>query len=233
MPVGIINSSWGGTAAELWTPIEEIESDAELLKNSKQVQGSSGKPSAPAVLWNAMVHPLAGYRIAGAFWYQGESNTETYSGYHKLFSKMIESWRKAWAYDFPFYYVQIAPYSYTSKPEEQKGALLREQQTKTLSLPNTGMVVTTDLVPDITNIHPTKKKDVAARLAEMALVEVYSKKATDYKSPVYKSHKVAGNKIVIDFDYLAGKLQVNGKTITDLYIADKSRNFVPAEFRIE
>src|SRR5690606_33680436 len=114
------------------------------------------------------------------------------------------SWRNAWGYDFPFYYVQIAPYSNKSKPGGIEAAMLREQQVKTLRLPKTAMAVITDLVPDITNIHPTKKKDVAVRLSEIALVEVYGKKAVDYKSPIYKSHKVVGNKIIIEFDYLVG-----------------------------
>lgn len=188
VPIGIINSSWDGTAAEVWTPLKDVESDPELLENSKVITASKNRPHEAGTLWNAMVYPLAGYNIAGAFWYQGESNTSTYSGYDKLMSTMINSWRNAWGQEFPFYYVQIAPYSYKSKPKEQKGALLREQQVKTLRLPKTGMAVITDLVPDITNIHPAKKKDVAARLAEMALVEVYSKQAVDYKSPIYKSH---------------------------------------------
>lgn len=111
--------------------------------------------------------------------------------------------------------------------------MLREQQVKTLSLPKTGMAVITDLVPDIKDIHPTKKKNVAARLSEMALVEVYGKKMADYKSPVYKSHKIDGNKVIIEFDYLDGKLKVNGNNkIIDLVIADESKHFVPADYQL-
>lgn len=233
MPIGIINSSWGGTPAEFWTPAKYIENDPELLKNAKVHKPAAGKPHEYATLWNAMVHPLAGYNIAGAFWYQGESNVGTYSGYNKLFSTMIKSWREAWKSDFPFYYVQIAPYDYKSSANEQKGALLREQQAQTLDVPKTAMAVITDLVPDVKNIHPTRKKEVAERLSNIALAEVYNKKAIDYKSPVYKSYKVDGNKIIIDFNYLEGKLQVKGKDITDLYIADDSKNFVPANYKID
>lgn len=233
VPIGIINSSWGGTSAEVWTPLGIIESDEELLKNAKVIPASKNRPHESGMLWNSMVYPLAGYTIAGAFWYQGESNVVTHTGYDKLMSNMINSWRNAWGYDFPFYYVQIAPYSNKSKPGGIEGAMLREQQIKTLRLPKTAMAVITDLVPDIANIHPTKKKDVAARLSEIALVEVYGKKAVDYKSPVYKNHKIIGDKVIIEFDYLVGNLQVKGKNITDLFIADNSKNFVPAEFKIE
>lgn len=233
IPIGIINSSWGGTPAELWTPAKYIENDPEFLKNAKAFKLSASKPHEYATLWNAMIYPLVGYKIAGAFWYQGESNVDTYSSYSRLFSTMIKSWREAWGYEFPFYYVQIAPYDYKSKPEEQKGALLREQQVQTLVVPKTGMAVITDLVPDVKNIHPTRKREVAERLAQLALAEVYGRSMVDYKSPIYKSHKVEGNKIIVEFDYLEGSLQVKGNKITDLYIADDSRNFVPADYKIE
>lgn len=180
-----------------------------------------------------MIRPFAGYTIAGVFWYQGESNIVSYNGYNKLFGTMIKSWRNAWGYEFPFYYVQIAPYDYKSKPEEQRGALLREQQMKTLlNVPKTGMVVVTDLVPDVTNIHPTQKKEVARRLSELALIETYGKKSDDYKSPVYKSHLVQGDKIIIEFDYLKSSLKVNGPHIIDLLIADESQKFIPADYKI-
>ncbi|ADY52981.1 Sialate O-acetylesterase [Pseudopedobacter saltans DSM 12145] len=233
VPIGIINSSWGGTPAEFWTPANYIEADQELLTNAKVHKPNAGKPYEYATIWNAMINPFAGYTMAGAFWYQGETNVGTYSGYNKLFSTMIKSWREAWKSDFPFFYVQIAPYDYKSPVNEQKGALLREQQVKALDVPKTAMAVITDLVPDVTNIHPTRKKEVAQRLANIALTEVYHKNAVDYKSPVYKSYKIDGNKIIIDFHYLQGKLQVKGKEITDLFIADDSKNFVPASYKID
>src|SRR5690606_22174152 len=128
VPIGVINSSWGGTAAEFWTPANVILEDAELLQNAKKQRPAPSKPHEPGSLWNSMIRPFAGYTIAGVFWYQGESNIVSYNGYNKLFGTMIKSWRNAWGYEFPFYYVQIAPYDYKSKPEEQRGALLREQQ---------------------------------------------------------------------------------------------------------
>lgn len=232
VPIGIINSSWGGTAAEFWTPENVILADTELLQNSKKQRPAPSKPHEPGSLWNSMIRPFMGYTIAGTFWYQGESNIVSYDGYNKLFETMIKSWRDAWGSEFPFYYVQIAPYDYKSKPEEQRGALLREQQVKTLHLPKTAMAVVTDLVPDVTNIHPTQKKEVAQRLSELALVETYGKKSEDYKSPVYKSHRVDGDKIIIEFDYLKGSLKVNGPHIIDLLIADGSQKFIPADYKV-
>src|SRR5690606_33312146 len=120
---------------------------------------------------------------------------------------MVGSWRKAWEADFPFYFVQIAPYTY--KYETPNGALLREQQSLTAStLPKSAMVVTTDLTPDIKNIHPTKKKDVALRLASLALTKDYFQEQTDYQSPIYKDYRVEGNKIRVQFSNLTGNLKV-------------------------
>lgn len=232
VPVGVINASWGGTAAEFWIPSNIILTDAELLENSKKQRPAPSKPHEPGSLWNSMIHPLVGYNIAGVLWYQGESNIVSYHGYNKLFSSMIKSWRQAWKYEFPFYYVQIAPYDYKSKQEEQRGALLREQQIKTLSISKTGMVVVTDLVPDVSNIHPTQKIKVAQRLSQLALVETYGKKVVDYKSPIYKSHKVEGGNVIIEFDNLQGKLKVEGPHIIDLLIADESQKFIPADYKI-
>jgi len=233
VPVGVINASWGGTAAECWTPAARINADSLLLENSRKQLPGPAKPHEPGSLWNSMIGPLAGYSIAGVLWYQGENNTATYNGYSKLFSTLIRSWREAWGYNFPFYYVQIAPYDYKSRPGEQKGALLWEQQIQTLQLPQTGMVVVTDLVPDVKNIHPTKKKAVAERLLQLAMTETYHQQAGDYRSPVYRSFTKEKDRITIHFDYLTGPLKVAGKTIPTLMIADTSRNFVPADFKIK
>lgn len=232
VPVGVIDASWGGTPAESWTPLSIIERDDELMRNAKRQKPSAARPHEPGLLWNSMVYPMSGYGIAGFLWYQGETNIITHSGYHKLFSRMISAWREQWGKEYPFYYVQIAPYDYKSKPEEQRGALLREQQVKTLTLPNTGMVVVTDLVPDVKNIHPARKKEVAERLVKMSLSDTYGREATDYKSPVYKSHTIQGNKMIILFDYLTNGLQTTGDTVTDLFIAGEDKVFVPASAKI-
>ncbi|MFD1631621.1 sialate O-acetylesterase [Pseudopedobacter beijingensis] len=228
VPIGVINSSWGGTPAEVWTPEEVINSNSVLKSYADLQKPAISRPHTPGSLWNSMIYPLVGYRIAGAYWYQGESNVPTWQGYEQLFSTMIQSWRKAWGYDFPFYYVQIAPYDYKTGTRNLS-ALLREQQTKVLSLPKTGMVVTTDLVPDVKNIHPEKKIDVANRLADLALAETYGKNKTDYKSPVYDKSEIKGDKIIVHFKYLEKGLSVKGKDITEIQIAGSDGNFRDAK----
>jgi sialate O-acetylesterase len=230
VPIGLINASWGGTPAEVWTPEAQVNNDAELRTAAAKQKATSSWPVAPGYTYNAMINPITNYNIAGTIWYQGESNTETAASYGKLFTTMIDSWRKAWNKDFPFYYVEIAPYKYGSP---LIGSLLREQQTQVMAHPHTGMVVITDLVADTNNIHPTNKHDVGARLANWALADTYKKEGITYKSPLYKSMEVKKGKVYISFDNAPAGLKSTGKTITEVYVAGNDKQFHPAEAKIE
>ncbi|RYZ25249.1 MAG: sialate O-acetylesterase, partial [Sphingobacteriales bacterium] len=228
VPIGLISTSWGGTPAETWTPVETVTSQTDLQENAKQLKPSKWWPVEPALTYNAMIYPVTRFAIAGAIWYQGESNTNTASGYKKLFSSMIQDWRNAWKKEFPFYFVQIAPYTYGN---HNVGALLREQQWQTLNaVARTGMVVTTDLVDDVKNIHPNDKLSVANRLANWALAENYKKPVMAYQSPAYAKMEQEGDKIILSFDHAPGGLVIrdNGK-IAELFIAGDDQVFFPAE----
>lgn len=231
VPIGLINSNWGGTPAEVWTPGEAVENDPVLKDAAAKVRVTPWWPVTPGDTYNAMIHPLTNFAIAGVLWYQGESNTGTYSTYQALFTKMISAWRKAWQKEFPFYYVQIAPFS--GYGHENICALLREAQTKSMSHPNTGMVVISDLVDDIKDIHPKNKIDVALRLANYALAETYGKTGFVYKSPMYKSMKVEKDKIRIYFDHAGNGLMSKGGGPTEFYIAGEDKNFLPVTAQIE
>jgi sialate O-acetylesterase len=153
-PIGLINSNWGGTPAETWTPDYVINSDEIIKKGADALKPADWWPHKTGLAYNAMIYPITNYTIAGAIWYQGESNTQTYYAYEKLFTGMIDAWRQQWNKAFPFYFVQIAPFAYGFK---NIGALLRETQTKAAAFPNTGMVIVSDLTPDTNNIHPILK----------------------------------------------------------------------------
>ena len=230
VPIGLINASWSGTPAEVWAAAEIVNEDPELKAAAHRLSPSQWWPIKPGVAYNAMIAPLTDFTIAGAIWYQGESNTGTAASYEKLFTSMIGNWRKRWNIDFPFYYVQIAPFDYGTDPI---GALLREQQTKSLSFPNTGMVVITDLVDDVKDIHPKNKLDVATRLANWALAETYKKDAGVYKSPMFRNMEVKNGKASLFFENAPnGFVTKNGKA-TEFYIAGEDRKFMPAEVKIE
>lgn len=230
VPIGLINANWGGTPAEVWTPADLVNDDTALKAASAKHWVSPGWPYLPGYTFNGMIAPLTDFSIAGAIWYQGESNVGTAGTYSKLFTGMIGAWRKAWNKDFPFYYVQIAPYKYNDK---NAGALLQEAQTQSMHYPNVGMVVITDLVDDTSNIHPKNKHDVGYRLANWALAETYHKEGITYKSPLYKSMNTEKGKAIIIFDNAPAGLVAKDKNITELYIAGEDKIFYPAEAKIE
>lgn len=229
VPVGIIHSSWGGTPAEVWVEESVVNEDPELVESQKVLVDNAWHSYKPGMMYNSMIAPLIPYTIAGAIWYQGESNRLAPHTYTKLFSKLIASWRKSWGYDFPFYYVQIAPFRYK---EKDAGVLIREAQMKAMTTPHTGMVVVSD-IGNIENIHPGNKQDVGKRLANWALAKTYNRDGIAYCGPIYKNYVVDGKTIVINFDYAESGLMAKGKDLTHFEVAGEDKVFVAAKAKIE
>ncbi|MEI8383072.1 MAG: sialate O-acetylesterase [Planctomycetota bacterium] len=239
VPVGLINTSWGGTAIEPWTPIAGFESVESLKPLAAQVAAQQAKPEGvkagaggPSHLYNGMVHAIVPFGIRGAIWYQGESNRGQGVGYEQRMHALINGWRTVWNQgDFPFLYVQLAPYKYVKPPATDAANLLPqvwEAQTKTLAMKNTGMAVTTDIT-NLNDIHPRNKQDVGKRLALWALAKTYGKTGLVYSGPLYKSMKVEGNKIRIEFDHVGGGLKArDDKPLSWFMIAGKEGDFVEA-----
>jgi sialate O-acetylesterase len=248
IPVGLIDNSWGGSAAEAWVRRESLEKDPRfklLMENTvkKESDSQSEKAKAdfeastakwkeqvekmkaaglkpgqqlprapqspdqwlhgnqrPGNIFCGVVNPTLGYGIKGVVWYQGESNASRAWEYAQLFPFMIEQWRKEWKQgDFPFYWVQLADFKpEVPEPGDSDWAELRESQTKTMKLPNTGQAVITDL-GEGKDIHPKNKHDVAARLVRWALVKDYGMQFP-YRSPEFKSMEIKGNKATITLD---------------------------------
>lgn len=230
VPIGIIVSAWGGTPAEVWIEKTRLESKPELY-NARYSGHYEWWPEEPGVLYNSMIYPVVPYGIAGAIWYQGESNCGNYPIYSSLMKMLIENWRADFKKDFPFYQVQIAPYTYG---ENGTSEFLREQQEiVTKTVPNTGMVVISDLVDDIKNIHPVNKIDVGKRLANYALTETYKQNIGAYKSASFESMKIEKNKVYISFSNAASGLKCTGKTPAKFLISGDDQNFVAATAKIE
>lgn len=162
-------------------------------------------------LFNAMLNPLIPYAIAGTIWYQGESNAGRAYQYRKSFPLMIQDWRKHWGYDFPFLFVQLASFN-ASNGDSRKGstwAELREAQTMTLQLPNTGMAVTAD-IGERSDIHPKNKEDVGKRLAAEAMRIAYQKSGIS-AGPMFDKLTVNGDKVTIRFQNAGDGLVVKDK----------------------
>lgn len=159
-----------------------------------------------AYLFDGMIAPLVPYAIRGAIWYQGESNAGRAYQYRTAFPLMISDWRKQWNQgDFPFYFCQLANYlPKTSEPGESAWAELREAQTLTLNLPNTGQAILID-IGESADIHPRNKIDVGERLARIALAKDYGKQIV-YAGPVYDSAKFGKGRAVLSFKHTDGGL---------------------------
>jgi len=191
----------------------------------------------PTLLYNAMIHPLVPFGIRGAIWYQGETDCGARMLYAYQMSGLIQGWRKVWNQgNFPFGYVQIAPYDYVKlnpicTPEDLP--LFWEAQTAALAVPNTGMVVTHD-IGSFDNIHPPNKHDVGRRLALWALAKTYGRKELVYSGPLYDSYKVEGRKIRIRFKHTGSGLTTkDGKAPNWFTIAGEDGKFVDATAVIE
>ena len=214
VPVGIINASVGGTPIQAWSP-----------------KGG---------LYNNMIHPLAPFAIRGAIWYQGEANVSVGMGYVDMKKNMVTAWRDLWGQgEFPFYFVQLAPYTYATRPNSKVPAhalpLFWEAQTKIpKSLSKSGMVVITDLVENVNDIHPSNKQDVGARLASLALANDYGQSSRVQSGPAFKSVMKEGATMRVQFDHVHGGLvSRDGKPLTHFLIAGEDKKFVPAEAKID
>jgi sialate O-acetylesterase len=281
VPVGLIESDWGGTRIESWTPPEGFATVRALKDEYKRVE--AGQPSNPVhkkllgktldeynqwlatareamasdtvvpsppkyseelqgpqdlqqatALYNGMIHPLAPFRMRGAIWYQGEANESEGMKYYERMKALIGGWRKVWGEGtFPFYFVQIAPYNYGDNPENL--ARLWEAQTVAANtIPNTGMAVVND-IGNLKDIHPTDKQDVGHRLALLALAGTYGQSGLVDSGPTFRSMKIEGDTIRVQFDNVgAGLASRDREPLDDFEIIDANHGgFVTANAQID
>jgi sialate O-acetylesterase len=278
IPIGLIDNSWGGSAAEAWVRrdvLEQHERYGPLLKSwdervakfdpdkakeayQKQLEGweavakqaradgkepprrpnppqsPAGSNHRPANLYNGVLHPVLGYGLRGAIWYQGESNAGRAYQYRHLFPLMIKNWRDAWGQgEFPFYWVQLADFmAEGAEPVESEWAELREAQTMTMAaLPNTGEAVIID-VGEGRDIHPRNKLTVGLRLARWALAKDYGIEIA-HRSPTYKSMEKKDGRLLVTFDFVgSGLYAFDVAEVRGCFIAGEDRKWRNAKARI-
>jgi sialate O-acetylesterase len=188
----------------------------------------------PTALYNAMVAPVKKLAIKGFLWYQGESNTGNPGPYYRLLPALIQDWRNQWNdQNLPFLYVQLANFMDRDfLPAESEWAELRDAQLKALSVDNTAMAVAIDL-GEWNDIHPLNKKDVGHRLALGARFLAYGEKELVYSGPIYRSHTVQGNQMIIQFDHAgSGLISIDGEPIRQFAVAGADKVFEWAEAEI-
>lgn len=183
-------------------------------------------------LFNGMIAPLGSFGLRGALWYQGESNSSEGLLYTERMKALVAGWRRIWsAGNFPFYFVQIAPYNYGGNGE--RIAEFWEAQTAAQAIPDVGMVVISD-IGDLKDIHPTNKQDVGRRLAAWALAKTYGQPGIEFSGPVFKDMAVQGDKLRLSFDHAAGLASRDGKPLNWFEIIDADEGgFVPADAQID
>jgi sialate O-acetylesterase len=182
-------------------------------------------PGTPTVLFNGMIAPLQPYAMRGVIWYQGEANAGQAQLYREIFPNLVADWRRGWGQgEFPFLYVQIAPFRWM--PPE-----IREAQRLSLArIPNSAMAVTLD-VGDADDIHPVDKRPVGERLALAARALVYGEEI-DYSGPHFESLQIVGDRAVLKFSHLGGGLVAKGGELTGFTIAGADKTFHPARATI-
>lgn len=275
VPVGVINTSWGGTPAEAWTSRAALETEpilkprldawdrqvadapkveedfkqkmidwkkkADIAKAERKPQPERPKPPQdarrsphrPANLYNGMIAPILPYTIRGAIWYQGESNVSRAWEYRVLFPLMIRNWREMFKKgDFPFGFVQLAPFNYRGQ-DPYWCAELREAQTHTLkTVPNTGMAVIMD-IGDPKDIHPKNKQEVGRRLGLWALAKTYGKNVV-FSGPLFAGMTVEGEKVRVKFaNAERGLITSDDKPPTCFTLAGDDQKFYPAAAAID
>lgn len=245
VPVGLIHNAIGGSPAEAWIDRKTLEFQfPDILVNWKgndmiqdwareraalNIKKSANRlqrhPYEPCYLYEAGIEPLRQYPIEGVIWYQGESNAHNKEIHEILFPLLVDSWRKNWNEEFPFYYVQLSSINRPSWP------VFRDSQRRMMySIPNTGMAVSSDL-GDSLDVHPTHKKEVGERLAHWALNKTYGKDMLP-SGPLFKSAERKGNTVYLTFDYGEGMHPAKGEEISTIEIAETEGLYVPAKVKV-
>jgi sialate O-acetylesterase len=189
-------------------------------------------PWRPTGAYNAMIHPLAPFAVRGALWYQGESNLDDGLLYEDKLEALVSGWREVWGQGtFPFYFVQLAPFRYGDDGDPAAPYRLPEMweaQRRALQIPNTGMVVTTD-IGDLDDIHPTNKQEVGRRLALWARAQTYGRKRLVYSGPLFAGLEAEGNSLRVSFEHVGrGLRSTDGEPLRAFEIASEEGEYLPA-----
>jgi len=230
VPIGIINSSWGGAAAEAFVDIETLETQFPQVFTRKKGKYEHGIMHKPSLIYNGMVAPFEGFNMRGVIWNQGETNRDRFKEYKTLLPAMFNHWRKKWNDDFSFYMVQVAPFYYN---DGRYVTFIGESIVDiTKNEKNTGFASTID-IGKCSDIHAPDKETIGKRLALVAFAKDYGIEGIIYSGPIYKSMEIDNNSIKVYFDELARGLITKegekGMSLNNFKIAGADKIFYKAD----
>ncbi|TPE44110.1 sialate O-acetylesterase [Pontibacter mangrovi] len=247
VPVGLIEVAVGGSGTESWISRYTLEHHPQLVhmlhnwRNSdflmpwvreraatnlqEATLATQRHPYQPAYNYEAGIAPLTAFPIKGMIWYQGESNAHNIELHEELFKTLVQDWRGAWGYPFPFYYAQLSSINRPSWPH------FRDSQRRLLAqIQNTGMAVTSD-VGNPQDVHPRQKRQVGERLAAWALANTYGKRIP-YSGPLFKKADFTGNKAICTFEHGKGLKASDGSSLRGFEVAGSDLIFREAKAEI-
>ena len=207
VPIGLINSSWGGASAEAFVDNETLKTQFPEVFTAKKGKYENGIMHEPSLIYNGMIAPFEGFNIQGVIWNQGETNRNRFKAYKKLLPAMFKHWRKKWDDDFSFYMVQVAPFYYG---DGRYVTFIGESIVDiTKNEKHTGFASTID-IGKCSDIHAPNKQTIADRLALVAFAKNYNMKGIVYSGPIYKSMEIDNDQIKVYFDELERGLITDG-----------------------
>jgi sialate O-acetylesterase len=238
VPVGLLLSSWGGSRIEPWTPpcgFEGIESLSDIRRQIQDMPPLGANPNQdrqfPTALYNGMIHAHIPFAIRGAIWYQGGANHRDGMLYVDKTKALFGGWRKLWGYEFPCYFVQVAPFHFGQEDPGVLPVMWEAQSQIVKCIPNTGMAVINDgYSPD--NIHPKDKVTPGTRLALLALENTYGFDLVS-SGPVFQTLEKKGSVLKVVFDSAEGLTTRDGKAPDWFEIAGEDGAFQPADAEID
>ena len=233
VPVGLVNSSWGGTKIRAWMSVDMLKDFPEVSLTHLYDKKIYNRPNSIAsMIYNGMIYPLRNCQFGGIIWYQGESDRPDPAGYEKQFPAMVKGWRQLFRNDsLPFYYVQIAPYAYTGSNKIESAAIREVQRVCEDRIPHCAMATLMD-IGDENIIHPTHKEEVGERLAYLALNHTYGFKYIPSDAPRYHKNVVKGDKMIVYFDRMPNGISSYCRPITLFELAGEDGVYHPAKAKI-
>ncbi len=218
IPIGLVPCAHGGTSMDQWDPV---------------LKDKAGDSLYGATLRRVRI---AGGKIKGILWYQGESDANPKSAPEFLakFERLVAAFRDDLGQpDLPFYYVQIGRHINNSNVGEWN-SVQESQRLAEDRIPHSGMATPNDLsLDDGIHVSTPDLKRLGVRMANLACHDLFPSVAscTSLKrGPRPVSARFAEGIVKVSFNSVNGTLESAGR-VSGFTIHDASGQPVPAIYK--